>query len=204
MAKISYLTNPWDAVKEVDLRPLRQEALQGVQIALVGAMGVGRAALADRMRRDPARPHLEVDTPLWILDLDNVDQAFEADIIILIVDPAKPDFSQEKELAKTFSNQGKKVLIFLHQLGEPDEMLVLSPESEWGKRRVVWGSVDDTKFLLEKFAPAVISLIPGKLLSLGRYFPLFRVQIAHYLINDNCATNAAYALSTGLAETVAA
>ena len=154
------------------------------------------------MRSDPARPHLEVDTPLWILDLDNVDLAFDADFIILMVDPAESDYSRERELARTFSNKGKKILIFLNQLGETDKMMVVNPESEWGKRRVVCGAVDDTDFLLEKFAPVVISLIPGKLLSLGRYFPLFRVPIAHYLINDNCVTNAAYALSTGLAETI--
>jgi uncharacterized protein (DUF697 family) len=49
----------------------------------------------------------------------------------------------------------------------------------------------------------VIDLLPHLLLGLGRYFPLFRIPIAHYLINDTCFSNAAYALSTGLAETVA-
>jgi uncharacterized protein (DUF697 family) len=37
---------------------------------------------------------------------------------------------------------------------------------------------------------------------LGRQFPLFRLAIAHQLINDTCFSNAAYTLSTGIAEVV--
>jgi uncharacterized protein (DUF697 family) len=39
-------------------------------------------------------------------------------------------------------------------------------------------------------------------LALGRLFPLFRIPIAHQLINDACLSNSAYAFSTGLAEVV--
>ena len=70
------------------------------------------------------------------------------------------------------------------------------------RRRVVWGSALDSDFLVRTFAPPVIELLPEKLLGLGRNFPLFRTTIANYLINDACLSNAAYALSTGLAETV--
>jgi uncharacterized protein (DUF697 family) len=203
LAKTAILSNTWNSIKEVDLRPLRQEALEGVKIALIGNVGIGRRTLAEQMRRDPARPHLVTDTPVWILELDHASQALEADLVIILVNPARTDISIEKELVEMFSNKGKKVLVFLHQPDETDEMIVITPEKEWGKRRVVWGSVEDTEFLLNSFTPAVISLIPHKLLGLGRYFPLFRVPIAHYLINDNCLTNASYALSTGLAETIA-
>ena len=49
----------------------------------------------------------------------------------------------------------------------------------------------------------MIDSLPDLLLGLGRFFPLFRIPIAHYLINDTCFSNAAYAMSTGLAEIVA-
>ncbi len=57
--------------------------------------------------------------------------------------------------------------------------------------------------MLGQFAPAMIDSLPDLLLGLGRFFPLFRIPIAHYLINDTCFSNAAYAMSTGLAEMVA-
>jgi uncharacterized protein (DUF697 family) len=44
--------------------------------------------------------------------------------------------------------------------------------------------------------------MPEKHLALGRQFPLFRVTIARQLINETCFSNAAYALSTGIAEVV--
>ncbi len=53
MPKASELNNVWKTIKEVDLRPLQEQALRGVQIALLGAKGSGRHTLAEQMRRDP-------------------------------------------------------------------------------------------------------------------------------------------------------
>jgi uncharacterized protein (DUF697 family) len=70
-------------------------------------------------------------------------------------------------------------------------------------RGVVRGSVLDDVFLTREFAPAVLELIPEHAVALGRCVPFFRVPVAQYLINDTCFSNAAYAFSTALAETVA-
>jgi uncharacterized protein (DUF697 family) len=48
----------------------------------------------------------------------------------------------------------------------------------------------------------VIRLLPDKVISLGRNFPLFRIPIARYFINDTSQSNAAYSLATGMAEIV--
>ena len=202
MAKFTGITDTWDNIKEVDLRPLRQQALNGIRIALVGAPGSGRKTLAEQMRSDPRRPGQETQTPVLILDLDASAQASSADLVILVVDGRKTDVSQEKGLARDYSNAGKRVLVFVNQFEEPGEALAISPHAEWGKR-VVWGSALDAHFLVDKFAPAVVALVPERALGLGRYFPLFRVPVAHDLVNDACLSNAAYSLSTGLAATVA-
>jgi uncharacterized protein (DUF697 family) len=204
MPKISsYLTDTWQTIKEVDLRPIREQALRGVRIAIVGAPGSGRSTLADRMRRDPSHPEAEADTPVLILDLDSAEKAMNMDLLILMMDSRRMDSSREQELVKSWHNAGQKVLVFINQFAEPEESLSITPLTSRGKRRVVWGSVLDIDLLLKQFVPIVMEMIPEHLLSLGRYFPLFRVAIARYLINDTCFSNAAYALSTGLAETVA-
>jgi len=46
MAKVSALSNFWNTVKEVDLRPLRDQALRPVRIVLVGEAGSGVQELA--------------------------------------------------------------------------------------------------------------------------------------------------------------
>ena len=98
MAKISAIPNMWETVKEVDLRPLRDQALRVVKVAIVGATGSGRSTLADQMRRDPSRPHLAAETPVLVLDLDNPDRALGVDLVILIMDSRKRDSMLEQEL----------------------------------------------------------------------------------------------------------
>jgi uncharacterized protein (DUF697 family) len=177
--------------------------MRGVHIAIIGDPGTGRTALADQMRRDPNQPQLSSDSPLMILELDSADQAENADLIILMVNSGKPEISREQELLQRWQNHAKRVLVFVNQSDIPRESLVVSPWTSQPWRRVVMGSPEDGRFLIEKFAPAVIEVLPEHLLALGRYFPLFRIPIAHHLINDTSLSNAAYAMSTGLAEVVA-
>ncbi|MCC7130491.1 MAG: hypothetical protein B6D39_08680 [Anaerolineae bacterium UTCFX2] len=208
MNKIGSLTSLWKNVGEADLRPFRDQALAGVRIAIVGEPGSGRAALADQMRRDPNRPQLASDAPVLTLDLESASQAATADLIILLIPAGKRDISRERALVQYWQNHGQRALVFINQ-DNPDQVQpsadaqALSPSTVQPGWRVISGSVSDTRFLVEKFVPAVIELVPGLLLALGRYFPLFRLKIAHFLINDTSFSNAAYAMSTGLAELVA-
>jgi uncharacterized protein (DUF697 family) len=202
MAKSSELMNTWNTIKEVDLRPLCQQALNGIRLTVVGAPGSGRSTLTSQMRRDPARPHLETDTPVTILDLETAAQGVDADLIILLIDSRKTDLSGEQTLVQSWSNSGKRTLVFINQFEEPKASQAITPWVDWKSRRVVIGSVLDTHFLVNKFASAVMNLVPNQVLGLGRYFPMFRVPVARYLINDTCLSNAAYSLSTGLAEIV--
>lgn len=203
MSSTSILRETWETIKEVDLRPLREQALQGVRIAIIGDPGSGRKTLAEQLRCDPARPEQCEDTPVMILELAQANQAQAADLIILVVDSRKPEVSAEQRLARAIYNASKKVLVVVNQFEPPAKATDLAADP-WGPRRgVVRGAVLDDHFLTGPFAQAVITLLPNQLLGLGRNFPLFRVPVAHYLINDACLSNATYALSTGLAETIA-
>ena len=59
-----------------------------------------------------------------------------------------------------------------------------------------------SNFIQRSLVPAILELLPDLHLALGRQFPLFRLTVAHQLINETCFSNTAYALSTGLAEIV--
>ncbi len=197
------ITNLWDNIREADLRPLRDQALRGVRIAIVGAPGSGRAELADQMRRDPNRPQLTSDAPVLILDLELASQASQADLIILMIDSCNPDTHREQEWVRQWQNSAKRLLVFINQGDSAPGTQAISPWTSRERRGVVIGSPSDTRFLMEKFAPAVIDVIPELLLGLGRYFPLFRLNISRNLINETSLSNAAYSMSTGLAEIVA-
>jgi uncharacterized protein (DUF697 family) len=217
MADLKDLSSVWNNVKEMDLRPLRVEALRGVRIALVGRPGSGVHTLAEQIRRDPARPGAETQTPLVLANLDTADETVAADLIILMVPANAVEIMRERSLARGWADAGKKVLVFVNtsveavpeqaaksvkSSTEGEQRVISNPWSDWGKRRMVFGPVDDSDFLIKEFVPEVTALLSDQLLALGRQFPLFRGPIARQLINDASFSNAAYALSTGIAEVV--
>ena len=202
MPGIKDLVNIWKNLKEVDLRPYREEALTPVKIAIVGRTGVGRHTLADQLRRDPQRLASETQTAMLISDLNSEDWVNAAELIILMLDASSSDFSLEQELAKKWASAGKKVLAFINRLDLSENQDINSISLGWEMDRVLHGSVLNPVFLQQEFTPAIMELLPERHLALGRQFPLFRMEIAHKLINDTSLSNAVYALSTGMAEVI--
>lgn len=200
MASVADLNTIWRNIREIDLQNFRNEALKEVRIALVGAPGSGRHTLADNLRCDPSRPVMQTQTPVLILNLEEAKQSINADLILVIVDARRQEFPAEMAQAALWNNQGKKVLFFCNQFDSPTSSEI---HLTWPASRLVVGAVTDTRFLQRKFVPLIMEVLPDRLLGLGRQFPLFRVPIAHHLINDTCFANATYALGTGLAEVVA-
>lgn len=212
MTRFHDLTNIWNTIKEIDLKPYRAEAQRGIRIAVAGKSGSGRHNLADQMRRDPARPSVVTVSPVLILDLDHMDEAFQrgsqADLIILMMDAGQIDIITEIQLARRWLNTGKKMLVVINQKTDSSNVesvtpsVSLDPWGTWGKKHVLAGDIEDSNFITQKFCALVVELVPDLWLALGRYFPLFRIPIAKQMINDTCLSNATYAISTSLAEVV--
>ena len=202
MANMLALQNSWNTIKEVDLRPLRESALRGIRIAIVGESQALCATLAGQLRRDPYHPTIEAQSPILVTDLENAHKADSADLILLVIDARKANIEPERKLALDWSDQEKKVFVLVDYSSIPDGETSIIPAQEGHNRQVLHGSVSDTVFLQEKFAPAIIQLMGDHLVPLGREFPLFRVPIARFMISDTCFSNAAFSLSTGLAELV--
>ncbi|MGD0006066.1 MAG: hypothetical protein ABSE06_17770 [Anaerolineaceae bacterium] len=202
MAGLKDLYNTWKNLKEVDLRPIRESALNPVKLAIVGRPGVGRHTLADQMRCDPQKPEKKTQTALLISDLNSPDRAMAAELIILILDATAKDFSQERALAKKWSEAGKKVLAFVNKIDLLGDQTLASSSEGWSMERVLHGSVLAPVFMQSEFTAVIMELLPERHLALGRQFPLFRLAIAQQLINESCFANAVYSFSTGIAEVV--
>ncbi len=202
MPGLKDINTVWRNVREVDLRPLQEAALRPVRIALVGAPGSGRRALATQIRSDPARPSTRTQSPVLIADLEATSGVLDADLVVLVLEATQKDTRQAQELARQWANMGKSVLVFVNRGDMVTEGQVLDQWVDWGRSAVLYGSAGDVDFLSKEFVPAVLHLLPERHAALGRQFPLFRVAIARRLISETCLSNAAYALSTGLAEVV--
>ena len=195
------VTSVWKNVQEVDLRPIRREAERRTTLALIGQAGSGRQALADLLRVDPSRPEAPITAPVRLLDLDDQAPAAGADLALVLVQADQEDVSAEQRTVNRWIAAGKPVLVIINRPPSPGDKAIAS-WMDWGTAQVIQGACDNPDFLLDTLAPAIIGLLPGRQLSLGRNFPLLRLPIALQLINDTCFSNAVYSFSTGLAEIV--
>jgi len=202
VANLKDISSVWNNIKEIDLKPIRETATRPIRIAIVGEPGSGRHTLAEQMRTDPVRPDIHTQSAILFPVLDETLVVPNADLIIVIVDGTRTDFSHELTLVKTWNDAGKNVLVIINKLDLLERNTNNDAHRVWQADKVLLGSVSDTTYLQQEFIPAVLELLPQQHLSLGRHFPLFRVPIARQLINDACFSNAAYSFSTGLAEIV--
>jgi uncharacterized protein (DUF697 family) len=198
------VTNVWKNLREVDLRPIREAALQPVKIALVGAAGSGRHTLAGQMRIDPSHPQMQTQTPLMIGDLKDPDWISDADLIVLVIDASSKNTSREQALAREWVDSGKSILVFLNKIDLLAHGQMLDDWTTWQVDNLVYASANNPQSLLENFVPVVLDMLSDQLIPLARQFPLFRVPVSNHLINETCFSNAAYSLSSGLAGVVPA
>jgi uncharacterized protein (DUF697 family) len=202
VAGLKELSGVWNNIKEVDLKPIRDSATHPVRIIMVGAQGSGRHTLAAQMRSDPARPEMKTQTSVVILTTEMAAELPPAHLTIVIVDAQSEDFSAEQILVKKWSEAGKNILVMINKIDLLEKAALANAQLDWMSSKVVYGSANNSASIQREFVPAVLELLPQQHLALGRQFPLFRLPIAHQLINDTCFSNAAYSFSTGVAEIV--
>jgi len=201
MASLTNIKTVWENLSEMDLAPLREEALRGIHITIIGREGSGRGMLASQLRTDPHHPQMVSQTPVHILDLSEVDRIASTDLVTLLVKANDPG-DAERKVADKLINNGLRTLVFINQVHETSEGIDTGQLAGWDPNRIVYGNVDNSETMLESYVPAVMAAMPEHLTALARSFPLFRVPVANRMINDTCLSNAAYSLSTGLAEMV--
>jgi uncharacterized protein (DUF697 family) len=214
MSRLKELTSIWSTIKEIDLRPVRDEAIQEVRITIVGRPGSGQHTLADALRNDPLHPGIEATTPVLILDIKPIEevmqQAASSHLLILLIPANSSDLQGERLLLKAWSDKGRKALVLINSAvrenAAANEVIhvgnVPQLQAGWDLGNALVGSLDDQQFLIGKFARQMIEQLPDHQIALGRQFPLLRHVICQQLISDTCFSNAAYAFSTGLAEIV--
>ena len=202
MPSLKNLASVWNNSKEFEVAPIQKEALQELRIVLAGGPGSGRHTLAAQMRTDPSRPETPTISQVQILELQDVEKPFPSDILILLVDVTAESYAAEQAIARRWQQAGIPTVVIFNKMDLLKDAQSLSLVELWEANHLLRGSVKNTAFLMEQFVPAVWGLMVPKQLALGRSFPLFRVPIARQLINETSFANAAYALSTGIAEVV--
>jgi uncharacterized protein (DUF697 family) len=190
-------------IGEVDIRPIRAEAERPLELAVVSADPESALHLVEALRRDPDRPGLQTNSPIYVTTPEKYNPFETVDLVIMILDRAGLQALYEGDVLSTWRTAGKHAILILQDaylLDDPARAVV--PSAGGRLVRVLQGNVNDTVFLQQHLVPAVLGLMPEFQLALARRYPLFRGEVARRLINDTCTSNSAYSLTTGLAEIV--
>ncbi len=201
MPNIIDVGNIWKTLREVDLRPIREQAERMTWIAIVGDDQAARENLVRLICEEPRRTLPESDAsragpePVSLGVADLAARELASDLIVLLLGGDKLDFSTERSLYGELSGAGKPVVVVV----APGTRL---EAGVWLPARLVRGSTADRAFLEGEFARAVLEALPDRHLSLARYYPVFRTAAAQQLVSETSMANASYALTTGLAESI--
>jgi len=205
------LGNIWTTFKELDIRPIRDEAERPIVLAFVGAAEAGKSTLIAALRHDQRspsgndRPRTKVISPTLEADLSAATRLGEADLIVLMLDATRGDFSAEARLYAEWQAARRNVLVFYNKMDAVvDANTLAATLTAWSAARVTLGSANDPESLATEFIPRVLDALPDRHLALARRYPLFRLAVARKLINDTSIASATYAFSTGLVEVIPA
>ncbi len=198
------LGNIWTTFRELDVRPIREEAERPCVLAFVGADGAGKTTLISALRHD-ARSHEKVISPTIEVDLEAGERLGAADLTVLVLDATAGGYEREAKLYAAWKNDRRKVVILYNKMDAVRDSSTLGTTLlPWTGAPIAFGSAVDPDSLATEFIPRVLEALPEQHLSLARRYPLFRIAVARALINDTSFANASYALGTGLAEVIPA
>jgi uncharacterized protein (DUF697 family) len=204
MAGWSDLGNIWNTFKELDIRPIAEEAERPVLLAFVGADGVGKSTLIAALRHDK-RAREKIITPTIEANLEAAQQLDPVDLIVLLVNATRNDFTAEANLCRAWKEAGRNVLIFYNKMDTLQDVSTLSTSmAAWCDARIALGSAIDPDSLAVQFIPRVLEILRDRHLSLARHYPILRLPIARNLISDTSLANATYSIGTGFAEIIPA
>jgi uncharacterized protein (DUF697 family)/GTP-binding protein EngB required for normal cell division len=196
------LGNIWTTLKELDLRPLAEEAERPLILAIIGAAQVGKSTLIAALRHDK-RARERVMTPALEVNLDEAARAEGADLLVLMLDVTRDDFTREARLFAEWQRVGRNVVVFYNKMDAvPDANNINATLTVWSSARVAWGSACDVQSLASSLMPRVMEALKERRLALARQYPLFRLAVARELISDTALANASYVLGTGFAEII--
>jgi uncharacterized protein (DUF697 family) len=201
MANWRDLGNIWTTFKEIDIRPIAQEAELPTTLAVIGAKGVGKSTLIAALRYDN-HAHEKTITPVFEASLDTASELGTVDLVVLVIDATRNDFAAESLLYNRWRAEQRNVLVYYNKMDGVIDMSALSKMTPWSGLAVASGSAIDPDSLNATFIPRVLDALPNAHLSIARHYPLFRLSVARKLIGDTSIASASYALTTGLGQLV--
>src|SRR5512142_755374 len=137
------LGNIWTTFRQLDIRPIQEEAERPVILAFIGPEGAGKSTLVAALRHD-ARQREKVITPTVEADISAAEQMAGADLIVLVLDATCAEFADEAKAYREWTQAGRNVVVLYNKMDAVREPgALLRTGQPWSGRRVAYGSALD-------------------------------------------------------------
>lgn len=208
MARFKSVTNIWSTIKELDVKEIREQAEQPLQIAVVGAAQGPRDMVVNLLRHAVYRYKQIEPDPLYVLPVplprEQIGDLQSADLLALVL-PGDQALTQADYVAY------EKLTVF-----DPPLVLIVVgskalPSANSNGAGPDWRDVPtifladlaDAEATRTTLAEGLIEVLPSQVhIAAARRLPGLRAVVARELNNDAALSNATYSFTSGLPEMI--
>jgi uncharacterized protein (DUF697 family)/signal recognition particle receptor subunit beta len=197
--KLPDIISGFKALREIDLNAIRNQAEAPFHIAVIGEIGVGKSTLITQLLSglytvSPTKP---TQFSEHRLNEEIILQPYS--VVILLLDASRSKYPIAQIIEKLRSYK-VPIIVCYNKLDLRQSPQTLSNGLHFPGSQVVALSAYDREQILHKLGLELLRLYKGREVLLARHLPMLREPVSRQLIEDTCFINAAYSLTTGLAE----
>lgn len=200
MLRLPSLRMGFKTLRELDLRAIRNQAEAPFHIAVIGDTGVGKSTLIDQLLSGP-----RTDGPLHPTSISEHrlnEEIFvqPCSLVILMLDASRSERPLEYQVMERLRSYHVPIIVCYNKLDLVPNPQTLSGALHCPGRPVISISASDRQKILGNLIPELLYFYKDREVLLARHLPILRELVSRKLIEDTCFINAAYSLTTGLAE----
>jgi uncharacterized protein (DUF697 family) len=201
MPKLPDLASGFKTLREIDLNSIRDQAEEAFHLVIVGRTGVGKTTLINQLLSGPGKIEPVFVRPVSKLQLNEDMPTQPVSLVILMIEAGQPEYNAEQEILKKYKSARVPVILCYNKIDLIQNDYAVSNEAiHWTGNEVVAISANDPETIVQKLVPAMMRIYKGREIILARHLPMFREPVSRKLIEDTSFINAAYSLTSGLAE----
>jgi signal recognition particle receptor subunit beta/uncharacterized protein (DUF697 family) len=201
MPRLPDLASGFKTLREVDLNAIRRQAEEPFHIAIVGDTGVGKSTLINQLLSGPGVPEPPFLRPISEHQFNQEVLVQSYSLLILMLDAGQPEHLPENQILDKLRSYRVPIIVCYNKVDLVQNSQVVSDDAlRWPGSAVVAISATRRETVLQKLIPVMMRIYKGREIVLARHLPLLREPVSRKLIEDTSFVNAAYSLTSGLAE----
>jgi uncharacterized protein (DUF697 family) len=194
------LARGFKALREIDLNAIRNQAEAPFHVAVIGESGAGKSTLIAQLLAGPRAGGNFHSMSITEQGLNEEIFVQSYSAVILILDASRPRNTLEDRVLEKLRTYSQPIIVCYNKADLIQIRQNLPCPFPLPGSQVVVLSASDPKSILENLVPQLLRLYKEREVLLARHLPMLREPVSRKLIEDTCFINAAYSLTTGLAE----